>query len=99
MALAVKISARAAGQIRRASEWWAENRPAVLGAVGQDVGESIALLTEQSGIGSRYEGARAPGVRRLYLGRIRYFLYYRVVDGTLEILALWHSSRESTPRL
>ena len=99
MALRVKISARAAAQTRRAAEWWAENRPAAPGAIGKDVGESIALLSEQPGIGSRYEGARTPDVRRLFLGRIGYFLYYRVADDTLQVLALWHASRETQPRL
>ena len=99
MALRVKISARAALHTRMAAEWWAANRPAAPDAVGKDVGASIALLTEQPGIGSKYEGARTTGVRRLYLGRIGYFLYCRAIDDTLEVLALWHASRETQPRL
>ena len=99
MALRVKISARAASHTRRAAEWWAANRPDAPDAVRKDVGESVALLAEQPGIGSKYEGARAPGVRRLYLGRIGYFLYYRATDDTLEVLALWHASREMQPSL
>lgn len=99
MALRVKISARAAVQTRRAAEWWLQNRPAAPGAVAKDIGESIALLAEQLGIGAKYEGARTPGVRRLFLGRIGYFLYYRVSDETLEVLALWHASRGEPPRV
>ncbi len=99
MALRVKISARAASQIRRAAEWWLHNRPAARGAVAKDTSESIALLAEQPDIGSKYEGARTPGVRRLFLGRIGYFLYYRVESVNLEVLALWHASRETQPRL
>lgn len=97
MALRVEISARAASQIPRAAEWWLQNRPAAPGAVAKDVGESVALLAEQPGIGARYEGARSPGVRRLFLGRIGYFLYCRVNDGTLEVLA--HASRGQQPRV
>lgn len=99
MALRIKISARAASQIQKAAEWWAQNRPAAPGAVGSDFSEAVALLAEQPGIGSKYEGARAPGVRRLYLGRIGYFIYYKVQDGTLQVLALWHASREHQPAL
>jgi plasmid stabilization system protein ParE len=99
MALRVKISARAAMQTRRAAEWWQQNRPAAPGAVARDIGESVALLAEQPGIGAKYEGARTPGVRRLFLGRIGYFLYYRVSDETLEVLALWHASRGEQPRV
>lgn len=99
MALRVKISARAAVQTRRAGEWWLQNRPAAPGAVAKDIGESIALLAEQPGIGAKYEGARTPGVRRLFLGRIGYFLYYRVSDEALEVLALWHASRAEQPHV
>jgi plasmid stabilization system protein ParE len=98
MALRVKISARAAMQTRRAAEWWQQNRPAAPGAIARDIGEYVALLA-QPGIGAKYEGARTPGVRRLFLGRIGYFLYYRVSDETLEVLALWHASRGEQPRI
>ncbi len=99
MALRVKISARAALHTRRAADWWLQNRPAAPGAVAKDIGECIALLAEQPGIGAKYGGARTPGVRRLFLGRIGYFLYYRVSDETLEVLALWHASRGEQPRV
>ena len=68
MALRVKISARAASEVRAAAAWWVENRPAAPGAVAADFGESVAFLTEQPGIGSKYEGSRTHGVRRLFLG-------------------------------
>jgi plasmid stabilization system protein ParE len=99
MVLRVKVSARAAAQTRRAAEWWLQNRQAAPGAVANDIRESISLLAEQPGIGAKYEGARTPGVRRLFLGRIGYFLYYRIHDGTLEVLALWHASRGEQPRV
>jgi len=63
MALRVKISARAASEIRKAAEWWTENRPAATGAIAADFGESVALLAEQPGIGAKYEGTRTSGVR------------------------------------
>ncbi len=99
MPLRVKVSARAARQIRTAAQWWLENRPSAPGAVLKDVGESLALLAEQPGIGATYEGTRSPGVRRLFLSRIGYFVYYREADGSLEVLALWHASRENQPSL
>jgi hypothetical protein len=33
------------------------------------------------------------------LGRVRYFIYYKVENGTLHVLALWHASREHQPVL
>lgn len=99
MTLRVKISARAAAQIRRAATWWAENRPSASGAIAQDLEESVALLAEQPGIGSKYSGARAGQVRRLYMGRIGYFLYYRSTADDLEVLAFWHARCGRQPRL
>ena len=99
MTLRVKVSARAASQIRKAAEWWAENRPAAPGAVRTDIGEALALLAQQPGIGTAYEGARAKGVRRLLVGRIRYFVYYHVTTDTLAVLAVWHVRRGKQPSL
>ena len=99
MTLRVKISARAASQVRRAAEWWVENRPSAPGAIAKDFGETVALLAEQPGIGSKYTGTCSPGVRRLYLGRVGYFIYYRASPDALEILAFWHARRGRQPRL
>ena len=38
-------------------------------------------------------------VRRLYLGRVRYFVYYRINAPYLEVVAFWHESREQGPRV
>ena len=99
MPLHVKVSARAAAQIHQAAEWWAENRLAAPGAVRNDIGEALALLAQQPNIGVSCKNGRAKGIRRLLMGRIRYFIYYRVTSETLEVLALWHMSRGSQPLL
>lgn len=97
MPLRVRVSARAASQIRDAAVWWEENRPAAPGAVRTDIGDALALLAQQPGIGAVHEGSRTPGVRRLLVGRIRYFIYYRATQDTLEVLAVWHASRGVRP--
>ncbi len=99
MRLRVKISARAAAEIRRAAEWWLANRPAAPAAIGTDFADAVALLAEQPGIGAKYEGARIPGVRRLLLSRVGYFIYYMADAEDLKVLAFWHSSREHRPML
>ena len=86
MALAYRIKARAKREIAKAAEWWAENRLAAPGAVRKDI--------EQPGLGTKVETGRPVQVRRFYLDRTKYFLYYRVRGEELEVLALWHSSRE-----
>ena len=97
MALRVKVSVRAASHIRVAAEWWAENRPAAPGAVRNDIGEALALLAQQPGIGAPYDGAKTKDVRRLLVGRIRYFIYYRTTQDAIEVLAVWHVSRGRQP--
>ena len=62
-----------------------------------DFKAAVALLAEQPGIGSPYQGTRAAGVRRLYLSRIGYFVYYTAVDGALNVLAFWHARRGVEP--
>ena len=99
MTLRVVIAARAAHQVRRAAVWWVDHRPAAPGAIANDFRESVALLAEQPGIGARYEGARTAGVRRLFLGRVGYFVYYKVEQDSLHVLAFWHASRDHQPML
>lgn len=77
MALGVRIKPRAQREIERAAEWWADNRPAAVGAIRKDIEAALALLVEEPGIGTKVDIARADVVRRLYLTRVRYFLYYR----------------------
>ena len=97
MTLVVQIKSRAQREIEQAAEWWAANRPAAPGAVRKDIEAALALLVEEPGIGTKIETARMDTVRRLYLTRVRYFLYYRVRGKFLEVVAFWHSSRESGP--
>ena len=93
----VQISKRAAAQVRKQAEWWEANRPAAPGAVAEDFGEAVKLLAKQPGVGSKYEGTRTPGVRRLYLGRVSYFIYYKADAETLRVLAFWSASRAKQP--
>ena len=95
--LAIKVSSRAAAQIEEVAEWWAANRPSAPGAVRQDVAEILALLSVQPGAGAPARRSRVRGVRRAFLRRIRYYLYYRVSGSTLEVLTFRHMSRGSQP--
>ena len=99
MALDVRIKPRAQREIERAAEWWAQNRLAAPGAVRKDVEAALALLVEEPGIGTKVETPRLDVVRRLYLPRVKYFVYYRVRNQVLEVVAFWHSSRDQGPSL
>lgn len=95
----VVLTRRAAGQIERAANWWQENRPAAPGAIADDFEAAKNLLAFQPGIGSRSATERYPQLRRLYLDRVRYFVYYEVRGSTVVVLAFWHERRGHGPGL
>ena len=98
-ALPIRISPQALAQIEEAADWWAKNRPSAPGAIRQDIGEILNVLARQPGIGVPSRRGRIRGLRRVTLDRVRYYLYYRVADGALEVLAFWHTSRGRSPRI
>lgn len=95
----LRVTRRARGHIRRAADWWEQNRPLAPGAVHEELEQAFLLLRSQPGIGAIATNAKARGVRRLHLGRIHYFVYYRLQGSTVEVLALWHTSRGRDPAL
>jgi plasmid stabilization system protein ParE len=97
--LPIEISTLAAAQVRNAETWWALNRPKAPGAIRAELERASSLIALRPEIGTGARNIGLPGVRRLHLGRIRYDLYYRLVEAPrrLEILALWHASRGSVP--
>ena len=97
--LPVEVTPRAATQIERATVWWAENRLAAPDAIADDFEEAKNLLARQPGIGARSSSRKYPDLRRLFLSRVRYHIYYNVVPGKVIILAFWHSDRGAGPSL
>ncbi|MBK6971418.1 MAG: type II toxin-antitoxin system RelE/ParE family toxin [Sterolibacteriaceae bacterium] len=97
--LEVEVTPRAAAQIEAAAAWWASNRLSTPDAIRVDFQDARTLLSHQPGIGARSSTARYPDLRRLYLSRVRYHVYYDVRPGKVVILAFWHASRGSVPNL
>ena len=97
--LRIEITDQAQTHIAVAAAWWAENRPAAPDAIRQELDSILGLLCVQPEIGTKARRVTLSGVRRVTLSRIRYYLYYRVADDALQVLALWHTSRGSGPRL
>lgn len=93
----VRISSLALHQIDRASAWWRENRDKAPTALDDDIDAAIALIRRSPGIGQPVQ-LRKPA-RRVWMPRVRFFLYYRERDDLIEIIALWHGSRRSPPRV
>ena len=99
MPLLLRVTSRAASEIERAEKWWSENRPSAPIALRQDIKAGFALLLQQPGVGVKVGNTQLLGVRRLHLGRVRYFVYYRVKGEELAVLSVWHSSRRTGPSL
>ena len=97
--LPVVVTRSAELAIREASVWWAQNRPSAPAALIEELQRAFALISVQPEIGARALNTSLPGVRRVLVARIRYYLYYRrSPSGTqVEILALWHTSRGTGP--
>jgi plasmid stabilization system protein ParE len=93
--LPLQITRRAAREIRAASEWWDENRPAAPDAFRGAIDNAFELIRTQPNVGGGATNVKLPGVRRIHLSKVRYYLYYRVNDKpkAVEIVALWHTSR------
>ena len=97
----IDVSDLARTQILAAESWWRLNRPQAPNAIREELERALFLLAVQPHIGARARNISLPGVRRLHLARVRYYIYYRLVDDPerVEILAFWHTSRGNLPRL
>lgn len=85
--------ATARRQIAAARRWWMSNRYKAPSALDDELDAVIALIAESPLIGMRVR-ARRRGIRRLTMPITHYYVYYcEAPDDTIEVLALWHSSR------
>lgn len=94
----VIVRPRAQRQIDAAMNWWLGNRDKAPTAFIDDLGETLGLIAHNAGIGVPVR-TRRPGVRRVLMERVRYYLYYRLLpDDTIEVIFVWHASRR-VPRI
>lgn len=100
--LPVKFTPRADRQVEEAARWWRENRSKAPDALAEDLARVLELIATQPEVGAIARNVRLAGVRRVYLNRIGYYLYYRVhgrPPSLLQVVAFWHASRGAAPRL
>ena len=94
--LPIRFTSRAAKQTEVAGHWWRENRTKAPEALREELEQALQLIASQPELGATAQSARLSGVRRILLSRVRYHLYYRVLESptrSIEVLALWHASR------
>ena len=77
------------------------NRPKAPGAFAEELQRAFQLIASQPGVGARALNFKLADVRRIHLARVHYYLYYRVTESpaAIEVLALWHTSRGSDPKI
>ena len=63
------------------------------------IDDALKSLVDHPGIGTKVETGRSLQVRRFLLNRISHYMYYRVRRAELEVLSVWHTSREHGPRV
>jgi plasmid stabilization system protein ParE len=99
--LKFKVAARADRHIRNAAAWWEKNRPHAPALFAEDLESAFALIEEFPHAGEAINHRRIVRLRRVLLSHVQYHLYYAVSleDGVIEVFALWHTSRETKPRL
>ena len=86
--LPIKVTYRAAAQIRDAGSWWFANRLAVPEALEEELQRAFDLIAQQPAIGARATNIRLTGIRRIHLSRIHYYLYYRVRSTHIEVVGI-----------
>jgi plasmid stabilization system protein ParE len=87
------ISERARRHIDEAQRWWLENRDKAPEALEEELRETFALLLDTPAIGALVPTRKRKFMRRIYLPRTRYYVYYLNRAPGIEILALWHAAR------
>ena len=97
----VLIVSSAARAILEAAEWWVTNRSKAPDVLAVELERALQLLVSQPSIGAQARNVKLAGVRRIHLPRVHYHLYYRVIaePSTVEVLALWHTKRGTSPDL
>ncbi len=88
--------ARAAREIRAATDWYSQNVSAGASLLEHELRMALhrALDAHQQGVVS---GTTAEaGVRRLFLLRVRYFVYFRFeANGNLNVLRVTHERQQN----
>lgn len=97
----MRLSPRAAEQIRSAAEWWLQHREKAPDAFADDLERGLELIALLPSVGEAAPHSRLTAVRRLLLGRVRYHLYYHheAESDSVDVLALWHTGRGTEPTI
>lgn len=92
----VKWLRRALENLNDEAAYLAEDNPHVAAEFVLHVRNSVAVLADQPNIG---RPGRITGTRELVVTRFPYILPYRVRDGSVEVLRVFHTARKWPRRM
>ena len=97
----IAFTPRASREVAEAKRWWRANRTKAPNALEDELRTALDLIATTPGIGAVARNVILPGVRRIFLNRVNYFIYYRpIVELRIaQVVALWHARRGTGPRL
>jgi hypothetical protein len=74
---AVAFTPRASREVAEAERWWRANRSKAPNALEEELRTALDLISTTPAVGAVARNVALPGVRRIFLNRVNYFLYYR----------------------
>jgi plasmid stabilization system protein ParE len=84
-----RYTLRLAKQLEKAINYLYDNyAPTQAEIMGRQFFNTVRNLERQPGLGTRYKN----GMRRIMLGKFRYFIYYREKETEIEIVGIQHTS-------
>jgi len=97
--LHIEVSELAESQISDLDTWWRKNRLKAPNAVREELERVSAVIAFHPSVGTRATNLKLPGVRRIFIERLHYHVYYRVIGSpeSIEIVAVWGSRRGTPP--
>ena len=92
--MVIRFTYRGKRQVQQASQWWRENRSGATDLFEKELRRAFDLLAGLPQIGQPVANVELPDVRRLFLRRIEYHLYYQPQhNGILFPRLLAHEAR------
>ena len=95
----VEFSPRARRHVVTIQQWWRQNRLAAPDLFAEELAGVVADLVEGSVLGVVFATVNGLEVRRVLMPRTRYHLHRQNSSDTLEVVAVWHTSRGRGPEL
>jgi len=78
-------------QLIEAAEYIFADNPRQAEILKEQFRETVKMIQRMPRIGVVYE----KGIRKIKLGKFRYYIYYKETKTAIEILGIWHTSKGS----